>query len=130
MHYGPLSHRLQLHYISSAHPRFPTSFLPFFYTQSAESDNPPFPRKDRREGLARFSAKYGISAREQDVLQLITKGSIRRQSARPCIFENTTKTHVRQLLRKTETHNRIALTAPFLKWKRGNRKASVGAMTN
>lgn len=40
----------------------------FYNTQSAESDNPPFPRKDRREGLARFSAKYGISAREQDVL--------------------------------------------------------------
>ena len=86
----------------------------FYNTQSAESDNPPFPRKDRREGLARFSAKYGISAREQDVLQLITKGyNTTAICASLHISENTTKTHVRQLLRKTETHNRIALTALF-----------------
>ena len=86
------------------------------------------PSKDRKESLARFSAKYGISVREQDVLQLITKGY---DTTAICtslhVSENTIKTHVRQLLRKTETRNRIVLTALFFNEmeKGDNREASV-----
>ena len=48
------------------------------------------------------------------MLQLITKGyNTTAICASLHISENTTKTHVRQLLRKTEPHNRIALTALF-----------------
>lgn len=66
--------------------------------------------------VAHFSEKYGISAREQEVLRLLTKGC---DTAKICvemhISENTVKTHVRQLLRKTETHNRASLTALFFR---------------
>ena len=66
------------------------------------------------EGLAYFAKKYGISLREQDVLQLIVEG---KDTLGICnelhLSENTIKTHVRQLLRKTETRNRITLVALF-----------------
>lgn len=102
-------------------------------TQSEEMetqavDQTVVPCEDRAESLARFSAKYGISVREQDVLRLITEGC---DTGTICtslhISENTVKTHVRQLLRKTETRNRITLTALFFnEMEKGNgRKSSV-----
>ena len=64
--------------------------------------------------FAFFSDKYGLSAREQDVLRLIMDGcDTVRIGETLHISENTIKTHVRQLLRKTETRNRIALAALF-----------------
>ncbi len=66
------------------------------------------------KALALFSSKYGLSAREQAVLLLLTEGA---GTASVCerlyISENTLKTHVRQILRKTEARNRVALVALY-----------------
>ena len=66
-----------------------------------------------------FSHKYAISKREQQVLQRILEGDDTVTISRKlCISENTTKTHVRQLFRKTETHNRVGLAAKFFQENR------------
>jgi DNA-binding CsgD family transcriptional regulator len=69
--------------------------------------------------LALFSSKYGLSAREQSVLLLLSEG---RDTGSICeglsISENTLKTHVRQILRKTEARNRVALVALFFSEQR------------
>ena len=68
----------------------------------------------RTDGVADFALKYGISLRERDVLWLILEGC---DTATICdrlhISENTLKTHIRQILRKTETRNRNALLVLF-----------------
>ena len=66
--------------------------------------------------LGLFSSKYGISKREQDVLALIIAGNETSEMAQILnISENTVKSHVRQLLRKTGTRNRILLLALFFR---------------
>lgn len=68
----------------------------------------------RADSVADFALKYGISLRERDVLCLILEGC---DTAAICdrlhISENTLKTHIRQILRKTETRNRNALLVLF-----------------
>lgn len=68
----------------------------------------------RTDSIADFALKYGISLRERDVLCLILEGC---DTAAICdrlhISENTLKTHIRQVLRKTETRNRNALLVLF-----------------
>lgn len=68
----------------------------------------------REDSIAEFALKYGISLRERDVLCLILEGC---DTAAICdqlhISENTLKTHIRQILRKTETRNRNALLVLF-----------------
>jgi len=68
----------------------------------------------RADSVAEFALKYGISLRERDVLCLILEGC---DTAAICtrlhISENTLKTHIRQILRKTETRNRNALLVLF-----------------
>jgi len=68
----------------------------------------------RADSVADFALKYGISLRERDVLCLILEGC---DTAAICdrlhISENTLKTHIRQVLRKTETRNRNALLVLF-----------------
>ena len=78
---------------------------------------PPEPRaieRCRADNVAEFALKYGISLRERDVLCLILEGC---DTAAICdrlhISENTLKTHIRQILRKTETRNRNALLVLF-----------------
>lgn len=79
------------------------------------------------EAFAIFSNKYGLSAREQDVLRLIVEGC---DTAKLCdtlhVSENTIKTHVRQLLRKTDTRNRITLAALFFNEAGAIRPPSAG----
>lgn len=68
----------------------------------------------RADSVATFALRYGISLREKDVLCLILEGC---DTAAICehlhISENTLKTHIRQILRKTETRNRNALLVLF-----------------
>lgn len=68
----------------------------------------------RADSIADFALNYGISLRERDVLCLILEGC---DTAAICgqlhISENTLKTHIRQILRKTETRNRNALLVLF-----------------
>lgn len=111
--------------LSSVHPSVSRS------TQSEEIetqavDQSVDPCEDKAESLARFSAKYGISVREQDVLQLIMEGCDTRTICTSLhLSENTIKTHVRQLLRKTKTRNRITLTALFFNEReKGNGRKS------
>ena len=69
--------------------------------------------------LALFSSKYGLSAREQSVLLLLTEGADTASICQGlCISENTLKTHVRQILRKTEARNRVALVARYFSEQR------------
>ncbi|MBO4684988.1 MAG: helix-turn-helix transcriptional regulator, partial [Desulfovibrio sp.] len=69
--------------------------------------------------LALFSSKYGLSAREQSVLRLLTEGADTASICEGlCISENTLKTHVRQILRKTEARNRVALVALYFSEQR------------
>jgi DNA-binding CsgD family transcriptional regulator len=77
----------------------------------------PEPHKNERcraDSVADFALKYGISLRERDVLCLILEGC---DTTAICdqlhISENTLKTHIRQILRKTETRNRNALLVLF-----------------
>ncbi|RRD70408.1 MULTISPECIES: response regulator transcription factor [unclassified Desulfovibrio] len=68
----------------------------------------------RTDRVADFALKYGISPRERDVLWLLLEGcDTAAVCARLHISENTLKTHIRQLLRKTETCNRSALLVLF-----------------
>jgi DNA-binding NarL/FixJ family response regulator len=71
------------------------------------------------KALALFSSKYGLSAREQSVLLLLTEGADTASICQGlCISENTLKTHVRQILRKTEARNRVALVARYFSEQR------------
>ncbi len=66
--------------------------------------------------FAVFARKYGISQREQEVLSYIVDGKDTSAIARSLfISENTVKTHVRQILRKTDCHTRIVLTSLFFR---------------
>lgn len=73
----------------------------------AEQNYPP-------EVFAHFSEKYGISPREQDVLQLVVEGQSTSSICESLhITDNTVKSHIRQLLRKTESENRTMLVVLF-----------------
>ena len=66
------------------------------------------------QDYAAFAKKYGISQREQEVLSYVVEGCDTANIAQKLfISENTVKTHVRQLLRKTDSHTRIALISLF-----------------
>lgn len=74
--------------------------------------------------FGRFSQKYGISKREQDVLALIVVGKDTAAMAQLLhISESTVKSHVRQILRKTESRNRIVLSALFFRESKYRKKA-------
>ena len=86
-------------------------------TPEFKAFTPPEPHaieRCRADSVAEFALKYGISLRERDVLCLILEGC---DTAVICdrlhISENTLKTHIRQILRKTETRNRNALLVLF-----------------
>ncbi len=92
---------------------------------TTKDETPPLPAQ-APDSVAHFSGKYGLSTREQEVLHLIVKGY---DTAKLCetlhVSENTIKTHVRQLLRKTETRNRIVLVALFFNEARGREEKAV-----
>ena len=64
--------------------------------------------------MAEFSRKYGFSKREQDVVALILENTDSNEIVEKlCISKNTLKTHVRQILRKSECDNRNQLISLF-----------------
>ena len=81
----------------------------------------------RADSIADFALNYGISLRERDVLCLILEGC---DTAAICdrlhISENTLKTHIRQILRKTETRNRNALLVLFFNEENMEKEAETG----
>ncbi len=80
--------------------------------------------------LGLFSSKYGITKREQDVLALIVAGKETADMALILnISENTVKSHVRQLLRKTGTRNRILLSALFFRESGYSQGEEISAVT-
>lgn len=65
--------------------------------------------------LVCFVEKYGLSARESDVLRLILTGTnTSAMSEKLCISESTVKSHVKSILRKTDTASRNVLMALFM----------------
>ncbi|WP_027193153.1 helix-turn-helix domain-containing protein [Megalodesulfovibrio gigas] len=65
--------------------------------------------------LAWFVDKYGLTPREKEVLELIMLGTgSQAMGERLFISEHTVKTHIRNLLRKTNTPSRSALMALFI----------------
>lgn len=65
--------------------------------------------------LAWFVDKYGLTPREKEVLELIMLGmGGQSMGERLFISEHTVKTHIRNVLRKTNTPSRSALMALFI----------------
>lgn len=65
--------------------------------------------------LVCFVEKYGLSARESDVLRLILDGTnTSAMSEHLHISESTVKSHVKSILRKTDTASRNVLMALFM----------------
>ena len=96
-------------------------------TAEFKAFTPPEPHsieRCRANSVADFALKYGISLRERDVLCLILEGC---DTATICdrlhISENTLKTHIRQVLRKTETRNRNALLVLFFNEENSGKEA-------
>ncbi len=80
--------------------------------------------KNTINDIAIFSKKYGISNREQDVLSLLIDGySTNDIGTMLNISQNTFKSHMRQLLRKTECSNRTALVALYFQEQNSSRDA-------
>ena len=90
-------------------------------------DNNPQTQQYTHINYGTFCRKYGISKREQDVFSLLVNGKDTSEIAKIlCISDNTVKSHVRQLLRKTESRNRIFLSALFFRECREN-EANYGS---
>lgn len=64
--------------------------------------------------LADFAETYGLTPRETEVMDLLSKGAgTERILEVLCISESTAKTHIRRILHKTDMPNRSALVACF-----------------
>ena len=61
-------------------------------------------------GVSRYVAEYGLTGREDEILQMVFNGKDNREiSATLCISENTLKKHLQNLYRKTGVGNRMQL---------------------
>ncbi|GAB7078389.1 hypothetical protein JCM14635_00620 [Megalodesulfovibrio paquesii] len=68
--------------------------------------------------LAWFVEKYGLTTRESDVMGLIMRGmNGQEMGQRLFISEHTIKSHIRNILRKTNTSSRSTLMALFINEK-------------
>jgi DNA-binding CsgD family transcriptional regulator len=70
-----------------------------------------------RRSLRTAAAKFHISRRERDVLLLLFDGySIGEIAARLHLAESTVQDHVKRMIFKTDSHNRIEMAAKLLGW--------------
>jgi len=70
--------------------------------------------RERHQKIILFNEKYGLSPREADVMRFILQGlSINDLGQRLHISEHTVRSHIRNILRKTEAPSRNALIARF-----------------
>jgi len=70
-----------------------------------------------RRSLRSAAAKFHISRRERDVLLLLFDGfSIGEIAARLHLAESTVQDHVKRMIFKTDSHNRIEMAAKLLGW--------------
>ena len=90
---------------------FATSvFVVYRLGQFVLAENAALPAKTGQELLAEFGARYGLSAREKDVLALLMEGRSNAEiAAELFVSESTVKFHVHNLLKKTECRSRNEL---------------------
>jgi DNA-binding CsgD family transcriptional regulator len=87
-----------------------TSFIASRLKRSAESAGAARPPAERSSPGAAFISRYGITAREGELLGLLVRGlSYKRIMAELSISMPTVKSHVSSLYRKTGTANRLEL---------------------
>lgn len=80
------------------------------HSLAESADQPPNGAGAQKDGLA-----SALSAREWEVLSLITRGFSDKQIAHHLVLsQHTVKSHVRSLLRKLRTRNRTAAAAAYM----------------
>ena len=73
---------------------------------------------EERKGIEDFCRSFLFSPREHDVFKLIDEGLSNTEIAdRLFISENTVKFHIKNILRKTESKNRIELLSNYERYK-------------
>lgn len=66
--------------------------------------------------ISKYILEYGLTAREDEILQLIFHGKDNQEIATAlCISENTLKKHLQNLYKKTGINNRIQLMGLYMK---------------
>ena len=67
-----------------------------------------------KDAIAAFASHYGLSERETDVFALwVTGHGLKHIQNTLFISESTVKTHLRNIYRKCDTHNRAEIIALF-----------------
>ena len=67
-----------------------------------------------KDVIADFASRYGLSERETDVFALwVTGHGLKHIQNTLFISESTVKTHLRNIYRKCDTHNRAEIIALF-----------------
>lgn len=85
-------------------------------SELADSDAPISQARSVDDLVEEFSQAYGLSRREKDVFALwVTGHGLKRIESDLFISESTVKTHLRNIYRKCNTHNRDEIIALFEK---------------
>lgn len=85
-------------------------------SEVAGSDGPSAQARSVDDLVEEFSQAYGLSRREKDVFALwVTGHGLKRIESDLFISESTVKTHLRNIYRKCDTHNRDEIIALFEK---------------
>ena len=84
------------------------------FAQKPPAEAPEPPELQQRRQLERFSAAYGLSARERDVLPELISGKTNAEiAAELFVTERTVKFHVHNIMEKTGCANRLEVTDLF-----------------
>lgn len=90
-------------------------FVVYRLSQLILSEEATLPQKSEQELLREFAARYELSARECDVLELLLDGRSNSEvAAELFVSESTVKFHVHNLLKKTGCKNRNELRSAVL----------------
>ena len=86
----------------------------FVFQEEEEDDTEKTIIDTGRQQEMNFVQRFGISAREEEVLYLLVKGlKIKDISEKLFISQGTAKNHVLSIYQKTECHSRIELSQKF-----------------
>ena len=95
---------------------FAVAILAFFLLYQHVYTPAPIRERSEQDRFAGFAEHYGLSAREQEVLQLSLAGRSNAEIADALyVSERTVKFHMHNLLQKTGCENRASLAALYRK---------------
>ena len=93
---------------------FAVTILAFFLLYHRVYLPAPIEAKSEQERFDSFAARYELSSREREILQLILAGQSNPEMAGNLyISESTVKFHIHNLLKKTECETRVSLVALY-----------------